>query len=1015
MTRSRLYLLGLCATLLAGLFLRFAGLTEEFRLHPDERKIADWMDRYHNHIPMPKVYPGGFFVLADAARKTYEWTVFKPLHRWAYFTRQTDQFNSGRPDPIRFGRPFNAALGTLGILLAALLARRVTRSRAGALLAAFLMAFAALPIEHAHYLETDIAMLVTLTLALFLLARAVEKRTAASLALAALAAGFAAGTKFPLALLLVPLLATAGLQPRPAALPRPRWPRRLGFLLLALLLGAAGFVLALPEARHLGHFLEGVRGGTESAYFQTSLLLGEHRGEPHAREWMNAANMVRFARTLGAGWLLAAALGLPLCLQRRWRPYWPVTLLFPAAFLWFIVFHAPWSRSQEFMTLVPDFCLWAALPVAALWNLRRWPRAGKGLALALVAAAALPAARMGTAVSSQFAWEDTRRLANRQLKIFYPADQDLGTERYTSPAEEWAAARAWDLDKIESVEPEFLRTNAIHYVLRNVDAHGRGILDPITGRLFPLYAARMEHFLRNGQRLAAWGALDSPAPQPAFRSPDLELWSRPADSPLPHEDIGVELPRPSLVQDEGRTTWFLGKLGAGPRFTLLLDKNPREIAIGGPGDFSGPVFLVVSTRERAAAVRAHGFGRTGRLDLPPYDAGVIPLQRPWWNPRWTRFEYVVVRTQASEPDITYLPCYLRIAFDPVEAATLLLDEGHPDKAVALLRAQNALASAGPFWQALAETPEARPAAAALLAKWDEWLARDPADPPALLSGGIRLDSWQDFARIRLVTLGTETNLHLLQVDAESEFRQTAPLARILPVLNAPQRLDLALGRAPDAFGNTNFSGFVHLMADDRSEITRYDFLSLPDARTGDTNWSATLPSFPRSTVLSFRSRSGGAVRVENAEFTWNWRDMLAVRRAQLDRALAPRPAPAPLRYGDWVALRSCRVDNGAAVLEFEALQDDVPPLGAQLRIRRHVKWLERTTVPLNREAAAWRAGERRTVRLPLLPGQKPDRTGIAVVTDLPWHAATVPLAGAPAKRPFPTLADISRMEAGGRQ
>ena len=63
------------------------------------------------------------------------------------------------------------------------------------------------------------------------------------------------------------------------------------------------------------------------------------------------------------------------------------------------------------------------------------------------------------------------------------------------------------------------------------------------------------------------------------------------------------------------------------------------IALGGPGDFKDPVFLVFRTHERAAAVRVDGFGRSARLALGPHDSGAVVLQRPWWKPRWARCSF----------------------------------------------------------------------------------------------------------------------------------------------------------------------------------------------------------------------------------------------------------------------------------------------------------------------------------------------------------------------------------------
>lgn len=1008
MNRSRKTFYSVClfALFAAGLLLRHAGLTEPFQLHPDERPISTWMNQMHEtHSLLPRVYAGGFFVLTDAARKTVEWISANSLHRWAYFVRDTDQFTPSFINPFAFGRPFNAWLGALAILIAAALARRVTRSRAGALTAAALMAFAAFPIEHAHYLESDIAMLATLTLALMLMARALSTRRILDLALAAFATGFAAGTKFPLASLLVPLLASIRIPAGTTGI-RRQFIWIAGLSLLALLMVAAGFVTASPDALHFSEFKAGLAKGAASVYSETSGILGPAAAEPHSREWMNAANMVRFAKSLRWGWLLLAALGLPLCFSRRIRPFWPVTLMFPALFLWYIVFKAPWSRSQEFMTFLPNFCLWASLPIAALWG-TPGSATKKTFAGVLCCAAVLPAMHTGVAMSSQFAWEDTRRLVNRALTTWFPAHTRLGIELYAPPAEKRVSTRLVGIGEYESVDPSFFRSNQMDYVLLNTDTHGRGVWDLRTDKPFPEFAERLDALHRQGQRLAAWGPLDSPSPQPTFRAPRLELWHQPSDRIQTQDDLGVELPRPTLVKDEGRTTFYRHDLRAGPRIALLLDKYPRAIAIGGPGDLTGPVFLVASTQERAATVRAKGFGQHRRAALGPYDAVAIPMQRPGWNPRWARYERVVLQCEPGAPFLTYLPCFLRVAFDPVEAATLLLDEGHPQKAIDLLRQQDALENAGPFWQALAGEPCAKPDAEALLDRWSALLDLSESNPPPVRTAGMPLAAWQDFARIRLTALDTPTLLYLSLMPEElNAERQTPVLAQLLPVFGANQRLAMELGRYHDSFGGTNFSGQVFLDADNGAAIGAFEFAELPDPSMPGLPWSLSSTSFPRRVLLSFRSRSGGAVVARSAECTWNWRDMLALRAAQLRRALEQeQPGADAVRYGDWLALRDCRLDGGQISATFEALQDFIPPLAAQVKVLKNSKWRARTTVPLGQPGAAWRIGERRTVHLPMETGFGPDRTGIAVVTDVPYHASLLPMDGAPAKRPFPLLAE----------
>lgn len=1007
-TRRSIYALGLLLVWTAGLLLRYAGLTQPLGLHPDEWPVSRWMMQMDaTHSLLPNVYAGGFFVLADAVRKLLEWTVLNPLHRWAYFMRSTNQFTPPPFDVIAFGRQFNVWLGALTILLTAWLARRITRSRAGALTAAALMAFAAFPIEHAHYLETDIAMLATTSLALLFMARTLATGRRWTFALAAFATGFAAGTKFPLALLVVPLLATLPrlVPPYPAA-GRRRWAASLfGLLTLAVLLSAAGFVTATPDAREVSRFATAVKERDASMNKHADLRLGPVAADTCQREWTNFVFLGRFLKSMGWGAFGIAACGIPLCLWRRFRPFWPVSLLFPGIFVGYLVFCSPWIRSQEFMTLLPNVCLWVALPVAVLWNAGH--PGGKTLAFILSGLAMIPALHRGAAVSSQFAWEDTRWLANRALKTCFPLGRALGSEHYVTPADDKVSAHGLPLMKFEAADPAKLRANSTDYVLVNADTDGRYVRNPLTGRPYPRYAANLEALLEHGQRLAAWGALDAPGPQPTFRSPRIELWACPAESNSINADLGVDLPRPTIVRDADRTTFFRGDQQVGPRAALRVDKYPREIAIGGPGRLDRPVFLIFSTRERAATVRAEGFGRSQRLALGPYDTGIIPMQRPWWRPAWSRFERVTVRAETGGPDLTYLPCFLRVAFAPLDAADILLDEGHPGQALRLLRQQEALPAAGPFWQALAGAPEAAEPAQALLARWDRWLACAGTNPPPVSSRGIPLKCWQDFARIRLVEWQSEISLYLNPSPVAPTNYITGSWAQILPLRGVQQYLAISLGRSPDASGNTNFSGAVSIDANDQVELGRIEFRDLPDLGWGYYHWSAAMTNSLRELSLSFHSQSGGGLRIAEAEYSWSWRDMLAWRRTQLAHALAAAPpAPARVHFGDWLALRECRVEGRQLVVTFEALQDDPPPVVVQLQVYKHRHWRDQSSVPLTAFGSAWPTGARRTVRLPMAADFTPDRIGVAVRTDVQWHSSLLPMAGAPAARPFPLLADL---------
>ena len=137
-------------------------------------------------------------------------------------------------------------------------------------------------------------------------------------------------------------------------------------------------------------------------------------------------------------------------------------------------------------------------------------------------------------------------------------------------------------------------------------------------------------------------------------------------------------------------------------------------------------------------------------------------------------------------------------------------------------------------------------------------------------------------------------------------------------------------------------------------------------------------------------------------------DMLAVRAAQLRRTLATPAASPAARYGDWLAVRAARIENGQALLEFEALQDFVPPFAVQFHAFKHRKWRPLgNPVALPHVPDPWPAGERRTVAVPLPADVPPDRIAVALATDVQWHSSLVPFAGASAQQPFPRLAELA--------
>lgn len=668
--KRTLHLWLLALVCLAGLALRSEGIRWPF-YHPDEHPIARWIEWTREHAYVgERFYANGFFTLARPVRAATE-AVQAACERVGRHLGARNE----KPEIegwILWARGFNVALGVATVLLIFGLVRRVTGSPSAGLFAAAMLAVSPYPVEHSHYGETDIAMLATLIVALWGMAAALERGGGWRLAGASFACGFAAGTKLPLLALLPALAAVAVLAPRDGGgRPWLRIPLRLAGVALA---GLAGFYVAHPGVAHWTWFSEAMRIAGQKVYQETTLNLGPLAGDAHVRHLAHLRQLGGFADAGGWGVLLLAAAGVPLALGVRYRRFWPVILLFPAVFFYYWVFRAPWVRSQESMVFLPGLFVLAALPLMALW---RRPRAGARVAaLALGVWAVAGTGWRGAQVASLFGWDDTRVLAREWLERHLPYESAIAAERYSGQACPETRAAPLDITKIERTGLDGLQAARCQFVLRTASYCGRGLEHPLTGRRYPAAERVFQEFLGGFERLGAWAPMP-PRDQATFVSPDIELYGvRPLGRGI---GLDVLLPQPTWASERVRETVFPELADLGASTALRIDRRVRQIALAGPADPRRPVYLVAWTRERGAAVRAEGFGRSIRMVLAPYDVAVARLDRPAWRPRMRHYEAVSVRTE-PERNVMLVPCYARLAMSPAEVVQALAAVGQDDRA-----------------------------------------------------------------------------------------------------------------------------------------------------------------------------------------------------------------------------------------------------------------------------------------------------------------------------------------------
>lgn len=678
----------LAGIILCAVFLRYGGFDRPMDMHPDQPVIVEWMNRTADDGYLKNtVYPGGFFTLYNQFRRVaYPFIQLK--QQWLYQLGEIDRVLPLRGINFTLGRHFNVWLAGLTCLLVYLLAVTISGSKWAGLFSALLFCFAPDHVDQAHYVETDIAMVFTLALALWLWARFGQQRAWWLFALASLVSGFAAGTKYIL-FCLVPLGWIFSFYST-SPVPKYKWRRILLLLFCATFIFAMGFVLACPEVMDWNSFRAGLRGQGARVYGEGVTLMGQARGEPFIQlrsHWLWVRGSIE---SLGWGSLLAAATGFIIAATRAYRKFWPVLIGFPLFYLYFLLFKAPWIRNQEVMNFLPTWAVLAGLAPYYLWRHWRRPsarRLGRLVAVILLLAASLPVIHTGLLAASLYKWPDTRYLANRWLQRHLPRDSALGLERYTDPAHLNVGRAADFIYKVEITGSALFENRRFDYILRNVASNGRGICHPLTGQRYPKYQAAFEAFTNQATRLCAWGPLPADACPLPFLLPRLELWRLAA----PTSTLALQMPlaQPGYISRCGRETFFRAGHELGSAELLLIDKFPRQCAFGGPDALPGPVFALINTLERPADFKLRGFGRRVQRRLDPYSAVVLPLQRPSWRPGCDVFERLTVATR-PEPHIEYVPCLLRAAFDAPAAAAILQQTGHPRPALDLLMANPAV-------------------------------------------------------------------------------------------------------------------------------------------------------------------------------------------------------------------------------------------------------------------------------------------------------------------------------------
>jgi len=363
----------LAVILAVAALLRFVGIGAgiPFNIGVDEPEIMSrvvQMMRTGDFNPHFFDYPTLYFYL-QLGVAVLRFMVGASLGRWT----SLDQVDAA--DFYLPGRAVTALLGTATVLLVYRIGLRWGARHAA--LAAGLMAVMPLHVRESHYVLTDVPVTFFVTLTLLLTLAAHERERASSFAWAGGAAGLAAATKYPGALVIaVPLIAvwmTLGTKPS-------------RFLASLAVVGAAAaaFLIAAPYTiLDLPAFLNGY-AHLAGAYAPKRL--------PEA-PWLTYYKHLSRSMEWPAFLLLLTGLGLGAVRAVRGpgRVRWTVTIAFPLLYYYFLsgqmlVF------GRYLLPLLPFVCVLAAVgAVSGVSLLRRFdiPRAPRTAIIAAITAAAL--------------------------------------------------------------------------------------------------------------------------------------------------------------------------------------------------------------------------------------------------------------------------------------------------------------------------------------------------------------------------------------------------------------------------------------------------------------------------------------------------------------------------------------------------------------------------------------------------------------------------------------------------
>ncbi len=1003
------YIKGLVVLLLflSAFLIRTNGIEWE-KFHPDEIQISEWIKNSEGKISWcERVYPNGFFILI----KPYiaiKHLLFTLSQNWSNFLNPQNTTIAYNPDFIILGRWFNVWLGIILLLVFFIALLHNTNSLLSTIIATAFLAFHPIIIEHNRYAETDIAALFTLTVFLFLMLLSIKKKSKRYLYLACFTAGFAAGTKFILFLLLF-IISFETFKYGYLKNSSRKFLNGIIQLLFGTFLFVIGLIASNPDIIiRPGWFFEGLSYEKWRVQHETITIFDESLSQGKYVVYLH--NLKKFYE-FTYRWNIPVVF-LILFTYRQFKylkPYFSILIIFPLAFMAYWIFLSPFVRSQEVIIILPFVAIFLAMAITLIWQERGiFSKSATAIVVALIISICI---RDALLISKTFAWKDTRTLANEWLSLCAPKNVRWGAEQYARHALK-NRLLSYIIDKIEKYDFSIAITNQMDYFIRAPFIGGRGIRNPFTTELYCYAAANYAHFATNTTLIAKWSLLTY-KPATTFVSPLLELYGcKKLNSNIL---LNFEFPQPAAVlninqQPVKNVTFFKDTSKIGPAIALLIDKTPQTIGIGGPLNEGDDIYVVLTTMERNATIKVEGFGKYHYVTLAPYDVGIVQLKNDVSFFGKSPFQPITVYAETKK-DISYIPVFLRIAFFPEQVYEICLEHRRPERIPATLLDEKTISNLPYNIQfELTMNNKTYSYQNKLFERMKINLEQAiNSSSEEILVNKISGYYFGQFARIDLLRILANKNdgyriyefehnepklISFLKLPIEKSTNTNAAIASLqLPVLLAKGVYTLTGSILLSTIANNNlplkiqFNGTRNQTTEILCESGKWQTFSI-DFKTQRANYPSIQFQYPEDTRLY----------IKELELHWNISNMVNFLYSDLIRAKQSAQQNNSTSDKDqfsflpWIRFASFNFDEKSYRIEcvFDLISDDPPPLALAIYVKKGSKWRYKEKVSIQIPSNSM-VGDKIQCDINLkkyileLAKYDISRIGLGIASDVEWH------------------------------